>query len=56
MKELPDPKTLLELLQMAKEAEGKTRKLYEMGVEFRQEWEGKLEARHKLAEVQQQCN
>ncbi len=31
MKELPDTKTLLELLQSAKEAEEKARSLYEMG-------------------------
>lgn len=52
MKELPDTKTLLELLQLAKEAEDKARKLYEMGVEFRQEWEGKLKERQKIVETQ----
>ncbi|WP_013320892.1 hypothetical protein [Gloeothece verrucosa] len=46
MKELPDTQTLLELLQAAKEAEEKAKQLYEMGVEFRQEWEEKLKGRN----------
>ncbi|AFZ15440.1 hypothetical protein Cri9333_4661 [Crinalium epipsammum PCC 9333] len=53
MKELPDTKTLLELLQSAKEAEEKARTLYEMGVQFRQELETKLEERQKLVETPQ---
>lgn len=46
MKELPDTKILLELLQAAKEAEEKARQLFKMGVEFRQEWEEKLKGRN----------
>lgn len=48
MKELPDTKELLELLQMAKEAEEKARELYQMGVEFHEKWEEKLKDRPKL--------
>ncbi len=48
MKELPDTKTLLQLLQDAKEAEEKARQLYEMGVDFSQEWESKLKTKQKV--------
>jgi hypothetical protein len=48
MKELPDTKTLIELLQMAKEAEEKTRELYNMGEAFRLKWEEKLKDRPNL--------
>ena len=51
MKELPNTKNLLELLQLAKEAEDKARELCHMGVKFRQEWETKLEERQKLVET-----
>ncbi len=53
MKELPDTKTLLELLQMAKEAEEKARELYHMGVEFHREWEERLKDRPKLVKTEQ---
>jgi hypothetical protein len=39
MKELPDTKTLIELLRMAKEVEEKARELYYMGEKLGNEWE-----------------
>ena len=48
MKDLPDTKTLLELLQMAKEAEEKARELDEMGEVFGQESEEKLKDRKTI--------
>ncbi|MGH2415298.1 MAG: hypothetical protein ACRDEA_16740 [Microcystaceae cyanobacterium] len=45
MKELPDEKTLLELLQLAKEGEQKARELDQMGETFAQKWEQKLKNR-----------
>jgi hypothetical protein len=42
MKQLPDEKALLELLEIAKEAESKVRELYEMGESFAQTWESRL--------------
>jgi hypothetical protein len=53
MKELPDTKILLELLQMAKEAEDKARELYHMGEAFRLKWEEKLKDRPKLVKSEQ---
>lgn len=52
MKELPDEKTLLELLELAKDAEQKARELYEMGEAFAQKWERRLE--DKVAGKQKQ--
>ena len=43
MKELPDETTLLELLDLAKDAEQKARELYEMGEKFNQKWEQRFE-------------
>ncbi len=47
MNELPDTTTLLELLQLAKEAEQKTRELDEKGNQFVQKWENRLKERQK---------
>lgn len=52
MKDLPDTKTLLELLQMAKEAEEKARELSKMGEEFQLKWEEKLKDRPKLVRTE----
>lgn len=51
MKELPDEKTLLELLELAKDAEQKAKELYEMGEAFAKKWEPRLE-RKEQARVQ----
>lgn len=48
MKQLPDEKALLELLELAKEAESKARELYEMGESFAQKWESRLEDRRLM--------
>ena len=42
MKQLPDEKTLLELLQLAKDAEQKARQMSEMGEAFAQKWQYRL--------------
>lgn len=47
MKELPNEKVLIELLQQAKEAEQKAKELEQMGVEFGQKWEKRLKDRNK---------
>lgn len=47
MKELPETKILLELLELAKDAEQKARELYEIGEKFGQKWEHQLKERHK---------
>lgn len=38
MKELPNEKTLIELLEMGKGLEDQTRKVYEMSEAFAQKW------------------
>ena len=38
MKELPDKTILLELLDLAKDAEQKAKELYEMGEKFNKKW------------------
>ncbi|WP_013320543.1 hypothetical protein [Gloeothece verrucosa] len=50
MNKLPDTKTLLELLKIAKEAEQKTRELFEKGETFAQKWESRLEVKRKIVE------
>ncbi|MGK7946036.1 MAG: hypothetical protein AB4058_16360 [Microcystaceae cyanobacterium] len=45
MKDLPDTKTLIELLQMAKEAEEKARELDHIGEAFCLKWEEKLKVK-----------
>ncbi|MCL1473103.1 hypothetical protein [Argonema antarcticum] len=45
MKELPDEKTLLELLALAKDAERKARKLNELSIAFEEKWKRKLEGK-----------
>lgn len=50
MKELPDEKTLLELLELAKAAEEKARELYEMGEAFAQKWESRLKDRQAVTQ------
>ncbi len=50
MKELPNTETLLELLKLAKEAEQKTRELYEKGDKFARKWELRLAKNNNLLE------
>lgn len=50
MKELPDEKTLLELLEMAKIASEKAKAMSDLATEIDEKWRVKLEAR-RLAEV-----
>ena len=45
MKELPDEKELLELLEMARTAEEKAKKFAELAEAFAQKWEGRLKDR-----------
>lgn len=52
MKELPDEQTLLELLNMAKDAEQKARQLDEMGEQYSQKWLPRLESRKKVIKQQ----
>jgi len=42
MKELPDEKTLIELVELGKDFENECRKLYEMVEGFAQKWEKRL--------------
>ena len=42
MKQLPDEKTLLELLQLARDAEQKAKEMSEMGKAFAQKWQYRL--------------
>jgi rubrerythrin len=49
MKELPDEKTLLELLELAESAEQKAREMYRQGEAFAQKWENRLAARKQAA-------
>ena len=42
MNQLPDEKTLLELLQLAKDAEEKAREMSEMGEAFAHKWQYRL--------------
>ena len=52
MKKLPKEQVLIELLQLAKDAEQKARELEQMGEKFSQKWENRLSDRHKS--IQQQ--
>jgi len=45
MKELPDEKELLELLEMARSAEEKAKKFAELAEAFSQKWESRLKDR-----------
>ncbi|ELP55533.1 MAG: hypothetical protein ACK4YL_12010 [Microcystis sp.] len=46
MKELPDEKTLTELIELGKSFEDQARKLYEMSEAFAQKWENRVGERH----------
>ncbi|MCL1470459.1 hypothetical protein [Argonema antarcticum] len=50
MKQLPDEKTLLELLEVAKEAEQKMREAGERIEAFSQKWEGRLKDRQAVTQ------
>lgn len=47
MRELPQQKVLIELLQQAKEAEQKAKELEQMGIEFDRKWSKRLQDRNK---------
>ncbi len=53
MKELPDEKTLTELVELGKSFENQARKLYEMAEAFAQKYEIRLHE-VRLAEAQEQ--
>lgn len=53
MKELPDEKTLAELVELGKSFEDQARKLYEMTEAFAQKYEKRLQE-VRLAEAQEQ--
>ncbi len=48
MKELPDEKILLELLELAKAAEEKAKELHQMGEAFAQKWESQLKDKQAM--------
>lgn len=43
MKQLPDERTMTELLSMGKDLEDRARKVYEMSIAFAQKYEQRLE-------------
>lgn len=45
MKQLPDEKTLLELLELAKDAENKAKELCDLATEIDEKWRVRLEGR-----------
>lgn len=52
MKQLPDEKTLLELLQLAKDAEQKAREMSDIGEVFVQKWQHRLATKRAAAQKQ----
>ena len=50
MKQLPDEKTLLELLQLAKDAEQKASEMSDMGEAFAQKWQHRLATKKTAAQ------
>ncbi len=52
MKELPDEKKLLELLELAKDFERKAREMSEVATEIAYKWQKKAEAKRKAAKQQ----
>lgn len=55
MKELPDEKTLDELIELAKDFEQKAKNLYELATEIDEKWRIRLESKRKAA-IQQTSN
>lgn len=49
MKELPDEKTLDELIELAKDFEQKAKDLYDLTTEIDEKWRIRLESRRKVA-------
>jgi hypothetical protein len=49
MKQLPDEKTLLELLELAKDLEQQARSLCELATKIDEKWRVRLELRRKVA-------
>ncbi len=49
MKELPDEKTLYELIELAKDFEQKAKDLYDLATEIDEKWRIRLESRRKVA-------
>jgi hypothetical protein len=49
MKQLPDEKTLLELLELAKDFEQQMISLYELATEIDEKWRVRLESRRNVA-------
>lgn len=54
MKQLPNEKTLLELLEMAREAEQKAKKLCDLTAEIDEKWRIKLENRRQRQKEESQ--
>ena len=52
MKELPDEKKLLELLELAEDFERKAREMSEVATEIAYKWQSKAEAKRKAAKQQ----
>ncbi|WP_199192206.1 hypothetical protein [Chlorogloea sp. CCALA 695] len=52
MKELPDEKNLLELLELAKHSERKAREMSEVATNIAYKWQKKAEAKRKAARQQ----
>ncbi|MGL5075309.1 MAG: hypothetical protein ACRDBG_05640 [Waterburya sp.] len=49
MKQLPDEKTLLELLELAQDFEQQTISLYELATEIDEKWRVRLESKRRVA-------
>lgn len=49
MKELPDEKTLYELIELAKDFEQKAKDLYDLATEIDEKWRIRLESRRRVA-------
>jgi hypothetical protein len=49
MKQLPDEKTLLELLEIATDAEQKAKALCDLTAEIDEKWRIRLESKHQVA-------
>jgi len=49
MRELPDEKTLDELLELAKDFEQKAKSLYDLATEIDEKWRIRLELKRKVA-------
>ncbi|MCC0178457.1 hypothetical protein I4641_15885 [Waterburya agarophytonicola K14] len=49
MKQLPDEKTLLSLLELAQDAEQKAKSLCDLTAEIDEKWRVRLESEHQVA-------